>query len=384
MAKGSWIGIDSKARKIKKAFIGIDGKARKIKKMWIGIADKARLFFSGGELSYYGTVEAKYWARGAGASNSNYALFAGGYGMTSTTVTAYNSTLTMSTPTTLAMNVKYLGGTSVGNYALFGGGISEVSYNGSTYTVQSAEVNAYDTSLTRTQPDDLGNGRGHIATASNGSYGIFSGGVQMGGGAGEAVSLANTEAYNSALTVTYVSNTPSYPLYYGAGAKVGNYALFGGGNYTAGPGPRGYVWSYDTSLTFRSTTDLSNATYQLASASVGNYALFAGGMNSSISYIDSVDAYNTSLTKSKATAMSAGRRSFAGASVGEYAIFTGGISTDGYGSTSTDVYDTSLTRTNSLTLSIGRYTHVSATIGNYAIFTGGDSNGTKADVFQAG
>ena len=47
MAKGMFIGVESKARKIKKSFIGIDDKARKIKKMYIGDASgKARLFWS--------------------------------------------------------------------------------------------------------------------------------------------------------------------------------------------------------------------------------------------------------------------------------------------------------------------------------------------------
>jgi len=47
MAKGVFIGVSNKARKVKKAYIGVDGKARKIKKMYIGDANgKARLFWS--------------------------------------------------------------------------------------------------------------------------------------------------------------------------------------------------------------------------------------------------------------------------------------------------------------------------------------------------
>lgn len=48
MAKGAFIGVDSKARKIKKMYIGVDGKARKVKKAYIGVDGKARLFWSGG------------------------------------------------------------------------------------------------------------------------------------------------------------------------------------------------------------------------------------------------------------------------------------------------------------------------------------------------
>ena len=35
MAKAVYVGVGSKARKMKKAYIGIGGKARKVKKMYI-------------------------------------------------------------------------------------------------------------------------------------------------------------------------------------------------------------------------------------------------------------------------------------------------------------------------------------------------------------
>ena len=54
MAKGLFVGIGGKARKVKKIYVGIAGKARKVKKAYIGIAGKARLFWSGGQLAYYG------------------------------------------------------------------------------------------------------------------------------------------------------------------------------------------------------------------------------------------------------------------------------------------------------------------------------------------
>ena len=38
MAKAVYVGVDSKARKMKKAYIGIGGTARKVKKMYIGAA----------------------------------------------------------------------------------------------------------------------------------------------------------------------------------------------------------------------------------------------------------------------------------------------------------------------------------------------------------
>lgn len=80
MAKAVYVGVGSKARKMKKAYIGIGGKARKVKKMYIGDSSgKARLCYSA-ELEKVGMAEnLSDERRGiAAASVGNYALFAGG------------------------------------------------------------------------------------------------------------------------------------------------------------------------------------------------------------------------------------------------------------------------------------------------------------------
>ena len=91
------------------------------------------------ELSYYGTATALSVARYylAGASVGDYALFGGGTDDESmfTTVDAYNTSLTRSTPTALSEGRAALAGASVGDYALFGGG-----YTGSVSSV----VDAYE------------------------------------------------------------------------------------------------------------------------------------------------------------------------------------------------------------------------------------------------
>lgn len=46
MAKGMYIGVDDKARKVKKMYIGTDNVARKIKKGYVGVANVARVFWS--------------------------------------------------------------------------------------------------------------------------------------------------------------------------------------------------------------------------------------------------------------------------------------------------------------------------------------------------
>lgn len=48
MAKGAYIGVEGKARKITGGYIGVDGKARKIVKAYIGVDGKAQLFWEAG------------------------------------------------------------------------------------------------------------------------------------------------------------------------------------------------------------------------------------------------------------------------------------------------------------------------------------------------
>jgi hypothetical protein len=50
MAKGIYVGVDSKARKVKKAYVGVDNKARKVKKGYIGVGGVAQLFYSSVEI----------------------------------------------------------------------------------------------------------------------------------------------------------------------------------------------------------------------------------------------------------------------------------------------------------------------------------------------
>ena len=80
MAKAVYVGVGSKARKMKKAYIGIGGKARKVKKMYIGVGGKARLCYSA-ELERYGMAAALSAARDSmrAATVGKCALFAGGY-----------------------------------------------------------------------------------------------------------------------------------------------------------------------------------------------------------------------------------------------------------------------------------------------------------------
>ena len=78
------------------------------------------------QLSYYGLAPELSVARSllAATTVGNYALFGGGYNGTTlfSTVDAYDTSLTRTTPTALSEARDTIVATTVGNYALFGGG----------------------------------------------------------------------------------------------------------------------------------------------------------------------------------------------------------------------------------------------------------------------
>ena len=86
MAKGVYIGVGGKARKVKKMYAGIGGKARKVKKAYVGVNGVARLFFSSGELRYYGTVAGLSVARSGLAAAAVGIMRCLEGGITSTTI----------------------------------------------------------------------------------------------------------------------------------------------------------------------------------------------------------------------------------------------------------------------------------------------------------
>ena len=108
----------------------------------------------------------------AATTVGNYALFGGGYdGSRLSTVDAYSTSLSRSTPTALSVAKSILAATTVGNYALFGGGDDGG---------RSSTVDAYSTSLSRSTPTALSVARSSLAATTVGSYALFGGG--SGGG----------------------------------------------------------------------------------------------------------------------------------------------------------------------------------------------------------
>ena len=57
MAKGEYIGVSGKAKKVKKMYVGIGGKAKKVKKAYIGVNGKAKLCWSGADGTFLITYD---------------------------------------------------------------------------------------------------------------------------------------------------------------------------------------------------------------------------------------------------------------------------------------------------------------------------------------
>lgn len=221
--------------------------------------------------------------------------------------------------------------------------------------------------------------RQSLAGASVGNYALFGGGDQG------SIGKNNVDAYDASLTRTTPTVLSAYRASLAA-ASVGNYALFGGGNPNASYSA--VVDAYDTSLTRTIPTVLSVGRYYLGATPIGGYALFGGGSSSAYPFTLSavVDAYNTSLTRSTPTVLSVARLAISAVTVGtHFALFGGGDSVgDGSGSPVVDAYDISLTRSIPTALSVGRQTPCTARVGSYALFGGGygPTYSNVVDVYQ--
>lgn len=363
------------ARQVKKGYFGVDDVARKIKKGYIGVGGVARPFFTGGELTYYGTATALSTAVAdlAATTVGDYALFAGGTTSSGnsnaqTTTYAYNKALTKSTPTALGSARADHAATTIGSYALFAGGQKSSYY-------KTCEV--YNDSLTRSSATSLSVAVYGLNATTIGSYALFAGGRSSDG-------YENTvNVYNTSLTKSTATSLSTARMDFAA-ASVGDYALFAGGlkSTSWSSGVVTTVDAYNSSLTKSAPTVLSNARGALTATTVGDYALIGGGYKSS-GAVTTVDVYNESLTRSTATALTKGGRFNAATTLGEYAIFGGGADGSSVFS-AVDAYDTSLTKTNTFTLNTARFLLAAATVGNYALFAGGrDFGGTPYNVVDA-
>lgn len=378
MAKGAYIGVGGKARKVRKIYIGVGGVAHKVKKAYIGVGGKARLCFSSGSLSYHGKAAAMSHKRSAfaGASSPDFAVFCcgkvgSGY---SPRADKYDKSLTMTyvdglragsdlAGAMVSQGYVSSGGTTYKYCAIFGGG-----YNGNYFD----DVVHFNSSMTITDLEPLSYGKRYLASA-NSDLVIFAGGQLSDGSASDS-----TDGYNYDGTKTsYLNWLPTNGAYSMCAVTGKKHAIFAGGEDDSGYSKKVCTnrkgWS-----NWEFADDLGVARAKAAGAAVGDYVLIAGGYNGSA--LATVDAYNSSLTRSVPTELSIARYSFAGVSVGDVALFGGGnmrIATVNL----VEMYDASLTRTVvEPSLSNSVYDLAAASVGPYGLFAGGYNGGADLDV----
>ena len=262
-----------------------------------------------------------------------YALFAGGRGVPLyATIDAYDQNLTRTTPPVLSEGRDKLASTTVGNYALFGGG------QPSAFSGNSNVVDAYDQNLTlQTAPAVLSQARRSLAAttvASAGGSNPQSGYALFAGGTDGSSYFDVVDAYSETLDKVTSPDVLSEGVSNLAATSIAavessspqsGYALFGGGETASSYTNK--LNAYNENLDkVVSVANLSQARGYLAATNVGNYALFGGGVWSA--GLNLVEPYDSSLTKvaPNPQALSEGRYGLSAASVGSYALFGGGIS----------------------------------------------------------
>ena len=380
-----YIGIGGTAKKIKNIYIGVGGVAKQVKKAYIGVGGIAKLWYSSQKsLVYYGTLTDLSVARAeiTSASIGNYAIFAGGRtGSAQSTVDAYKGTdLTHTTPTYSLPAENYnSAGASNTSYAIFAGGQNNYGSVVSTVT-------AYNSSLTRSTPSkQLSQTRLYLAGAASGggTRAVFAGGSNS-----SSSGYNSVDVYNTSLTRSTPTTKLSTARWYLAGGSVGAYAVFAGGQ-TASSTYSDVVDAYNGSNThYTPTTALYTARTNLAAASVGDYVIFAGGRTGTgvTNLSTRTDAYNTSLVYvTPPSGLSSAREYMGRASIDGYAIFAAGY---GYNSSSqrvysarVDAYTSSLVRVAGDNLPVGLVYPCGASVNNYALFAGGYTGSYVATVY---
>jgi len=254
----------------------------------------------------------------AATNNSTLAAFAGGgwtddegYAAYSSQVTACDKSLTRKT-NSLSEKRSGLAATTVNEKMLFAGGYGE---NGDSST-----VDAFDSSLTRSSAPALNRAAEGLAATTAGNYAIFAGGQYY-----PNTATATATAYDSSLTKVTITDLAQARRYHTATAD-GGYALFAGGTPNNVNNMLSSVEVYSSELTKLNSIDASIETMRGAATSVEGFALFGYGVLGT-SYVGEgnaiVDVFDGSLTRTTLTAVT-GRHSLAAASVNNIAMFGGG------------------------------------------------------------
>lgn len=363
--------------------------ARKVKRGYIGVNGIAHKFF-GGELKYYGTTaltEKSYLP--VGSANENYALFA----IVGTKITsgvqytqvgnAFNEQLTRS-ELTIPNSVREGKGVKTADYAFFAGG-----YNTGSGSVGTVLV--YDKSLTQSSAADLAQGVVRSpAGAKIGEYVLFGGSDYNYGSTTSNTNTRRTVSAYDQKTLTQITTEIDRPVSGLCGAGNGKYAIFLGGAYRTTTTSSGteYInrtyWMFDKALTQSNYTNESIARYNWGERA-GAYAVFSD--NDTENKTTKTMAIDKQGTMRLIDSLSIRRTKMATAEMEGNALFAGGA-TYGEGSDAqylrgdtaiVDVYDDSLTHRQMDNLSAARNDMAGTTVGDYVLFGGGGFTSGNTD-----
>lgn len=348
MAKGIRLGVGG-IKTSKKVWVGVNGVARKVKKIFGGVSNFARLMYSAGitkiSVSPLGTARVGVCP----TANSDYAIMSGGAvtNVYNSYLDAYDTSLVRTSPNN-GHNARTSEGVATPNYAfVFGGHFS----SGGTKSVY-----VFNTNLIRQAISDMSGARQYPVGVYHGEYALIAGG-----------GYASVEAFN---VTTLVKHSQSFGgsagIYDSAFATVGNYAIYAGGKNGSEQIVQ-YTLTLTKELAFASAILLSVPRFRFGSASVGSYALFAGGQNNS-GLLDSVDAFNSDLVRTSAPALSQKKGFSEGISLDGVALFVGGWLFDSpYASNVVETYDENLVRTTIENLGVTNREPVGISFNNYAL-----------------
>lgn len=373
---GEDVGNTSVARKVKKGYIGIDGLARKIKKAYIGIGGVARPCWGSDPIEYYGEITSlnKTMFEHVGVSAGNYAVFAGGATSNAYNVNAYDSSLTRTVAPNMSDSRFDFAGAYVAEsgHTFFAGGLNDDD-------ALVKDVDVYDSSLTKLESETLGTPREQLASATVGKYALFAGGLAEGEGKSTEVEYfyqGTNGILDGSMSSTKDLQTATR---YVVGGTNGTHALFYGSESTS----TNKLDAYDASLTYSKNTSVGAARRHRSIAQAGGYAIVVGGTSGTgaTTTADTNLAIDQSLTITFVDDLQEARSNVKSTSLGGYAVFVGGHTNDstvGNTSKKVDLYDSSLVHTIANDLNGGRDEHAVASVGRYALVAGGARhNGTS-------
>lgn len=233
---------------------------------------------------------------------------------------------------TLTNKSRALASGHVNDYVIAAGGM------GSSTSTRFAEVDAFDSSYTKSALTPLTRSTSSLEGIS------FTSCFMVAGGYNYAGYSSDVEAYDSFLTHTASIEKLSQGRSMLCGGINSDYALFAGGQ--SGKNTKStYVDAYDYKLTRSQASGLSVARSSLASATIGDKTIFAGGYTASSPYYsNATDVYDSKLTKLSIPTLKLPRDALAGVSNEKYAIFAGGELTSSSTTNSLETFDSNLTR----------------------------------------